>query len=210
MTQSDLATRVGVHQTWISDIELGRGRGAPLELWIAIGVAIRRPFAASLSRPTDPDTTLRDAGHLAMQETLLALAASTGRRAAPERPSNSDDPRHASDVAMRDDTHHLVILPRLGTRSVTSEQRSGPAHRKHADTLATAGDGYRVASVWVVRASAANRAIVARYPNLFAATFDGSSRAWVRTLVDGADAPELPGLVWFDPSRRRLIEWRRP
>jgi transcriptional regulator with XRE-family HTH domain len=209
LTQADLAIRVGVHQTWISDIELGRGQGVPLDLWIAIGMTIGRPFAASLTRSVDPDA-LRDAGHLEMQEQLLMFNASTGRRAVVERPSSANDPRHSTDVAFVDDAARVLILVEAWNTFGDIGAAIRSTHRKQTETLATAEDGYRVASVWVVRASAANRAIIARYPNLFAATFDGSSRDCVRALTDGSAPPERPGLVWYDPSRRRLTAWRRP
>ena len=73
-----------------------------------------------------------------------------------------------------------------------------------ANVLARDDGPTRVAVVWVVRASAANRTLFARYPRLFSSTFDGSSRRWVRALTDREPAPERPGLVWFDPSRRRI------
>ena len=45
-----------------------------------------------------------------------------------------------------------------------------------AAVLAGGDDGpYRVASCWVVRATARNRALVARYPEIFSAAFPGSS-----------------------------------
>ena len=42
--------------------------------------------------------------------------------------------------------------------------------------------------VWVVRATARNRALVARYPEVFASRFPGSSRGWVEALISGAIA----------------------
>lgn len=90
-------------------------------------------------------------------------------------------------------------------------------HRKTAEAEAHAiatnvGDArpYRVATVWVVRATAANRALLARFPNIIDASFPGSSRRWCRALVDGTEPPDEPGIVWFDPARRELTEHRRP
>ena len=79
LTQAELAERTGVHESWISRIELGRGRGAALETWIAIGVALGQPLAVSFSRPLDAFRGPTDSGHLAMQELLLSLAREAGR-----------------------------------------------------------------------------------------------------------------------------------
>ncbi|HET7676557.1 MAG TPA: hypothetical protein VFK38_01740 [Candidatus Limnocylindrales bacterium] len=68
---------------------------------------------------------------------------------------------------------------------------------------------YRVATCWVLRASARNRALVARYPEVFAARFPGSSVRWVRALSAGQEPPVEPGLVWCDAAATRLFAWRR-
>lgn len=82
-------------------------------------------------------------------------------------------------------------------------------NRKLAEAAATWPDD-RIASVWVVAATAANRAILARYPHVIDAIFTGSSRAWVHALDHGTAAPPPePGLVWCDPATARLREHRR-
>ncbi len=63
--------------------------------------------------------------------------------------------------------------------------------------------------VWLVRATARNRALVARYPEVFAARFPGSSAGWVRALVAGAPTPTGTGLVWCDVASTRVFAWRR-
>jgi hypothetical protein len=67
----------------------------------------------------------------------------------------------------------------------------------------------RIASVWIVRATAGNRALLARYPHVIDAAFPGSSRQWVRCLVGGEVPPRKRGIVWFDPATDRLMERRR-
>lgn len=214
LTQVKLAARVGVHQTWISDIELGRGTGVTLELWVALGVALGRPLAVSFSRSLDPAAAVSDAGHLQIQEALLAMAARTGRRAAAELPTRPLDPRHSTDVALCDDTHRVLILIEAWNTfgDVGAAVRSTHRKQAQAEEQATVigGDGppYRVATVWVVRASAANRALVARYPHLFATTFDGSSRTWATALTAPVPPPRRPGLVWFDTATNHVVEWR--
>ncbi len=104
-TQEELAQRVGVKQTWISRIELGGGAGVPLELWVALGVALGRPLAIAFSRRLGELREPADTAHLAMQERLLELARTTGRSAQFELPTRSLDPRHSIDVSVRDARH---------------------------------------------------------------------------------------------------------
>lgn len=81
-----------------------------------------------------------------------------------------------------------------------------------ADALAVAAWGtapYRVAGCWVVRATKRNRALLARYPEVFAAALPGSSRAWVAALTTGTEPPTEPGLVWCDVRCTRVFAWRR-
>src|SRR5438093_952687 len=72
LTQAELASRVGLSQPRISEMERGRGAGAPVGSWIAVSIVIGRPLAVAMSRPTLPEP--RDAGHLAAQELILRLA----------------------------------------------------------------------------------------------------------------------------------------
>jgi hypothetical protein len=91
--------------------------------------------------------------------------------------------------------------------------RSSERKRADAEALAAARWGEAPAAVgvvWVVRATARNRALVARYPEVFAARFPGSSAGWVRALTEGAAPPDEPGLVWCDVAATRLFAWRRP
>jgi hypothetical protein len=187
----------------------------PIELWVALGVALGRPLAVSFSKTLDPSSgSPADAGHLEIQEALLALAATTGRRAVAELPTRPADPRHSSDVVVRDDLHRTVILQEAWNTFGDIGAAIRSTHRKQAEAderavvLAGGGPAYRVATVWIVRATATNRALIHRYPHLFATTFDGSSRAWARALTQGRPPPTRPGLVWFDHSTGRLIAWR--
>jgi hypothetical protein len=96
---------------------------------------------------------------------------------------------------------------------VGAAARASTRKLAEASELAAARWGDRPASIgllWVVRASARNRAIVARYPEVFAARFPGSSAGWLATLVEGKRPPDGPGLVWCDVAATRLFAWRRP
>ena len=214
LTQHQLGSRVGVDQSRISQIELGRGGGVPLDLWVALGLALDQPFAASFSRPLDADRHPSDAGHLEMQEVLLALARGTGRAATFELPTRPADPTRSIDVCVRDARSRTLVIEEAWNTFGDLGAAVRSTHRKAAEAadIAATFDGgppYRVATVWVVRDSEANRRLVGRYPSIFADAFPASSRAWVRSLTVGDAPPDFPGLVWFDPATRRLHEWRR-
>jgi hypothetical protein len=62
---------------------------------------------------------------------------------------------------------------------------------------------------WLLVDTAANRRLVARYPEILEARFRGSSVGWVRCLADGAPPPREPGLAWIDPRSNRIVPLRR-
>ena len=214
LTQAALAARVGVHQSMISRIELGHGIAIPLEVWVALGVALGRPLAIAFTRPLGEMRGPADAGHLAMQERLLELARASGHTGFFELPTRPADPRHSIDVCVRDTRNRALIVQEawntfgdLGAAVRSTIRKAAEA----TDLAATLGDGrpYRVASVWIVRASAANRALIGRFPEVFRSAFPGSSRAWSSALATGSAPPDWPGLVWLDPASGRITAWRR-
>ena len=180
LTQASLATRVGVQQSWISRVELGHGQGVPLELWVSLGVTLHTPLAASFSRPLGALREPRDAGHLAMQERLLALARATGRSATFELPTRPSDQRHSIDVCVRDPRHRVLIVQEAWNTfgDIGAAVRSTNHKAAEALDLAAVIDGgpaYRVAAVWIVRPTAANRRLLGRYPGIYRTAFPGSS-----------------------------------
>jgi transcriptional regulator with XRE-family HTH domain len=214
MTERELSDLVGVDQTRISQLELGKGEGAPLSLWIAIGLALDQPLAIAFSRPLGEPREPRDAGHLVMQERLLALARATGRSATFELATRPSDPSRSIDVCVRDARHRVLFIEEawntfgdLGAATRSTARKRAEA----ADLAATIGSGppYRVASVWVVRPSASNRELLARFPGIFSAACPGSSRGWAHALTSTEAPPDAPGLVWLDPTSGRVTEWRR-
>lgn len=214
LTQAQLAARVGVQQAWISRIELGHGRRVPLELWVSLGVALDQPIAISFSRPLGQSREPADSGHLAMQERLLELARARGHIAMFELPTRPADPRRSIDVCVRDARNRLLLVQEAWNTVGDIGAAIRSTHRKEAEAaeLAATIDGgtpYRVATVWVVRPSAVNRALLGRYPEVFRTAFPGSSRSWASALNGGAVPPMEPGLVWLDPANRRITEWRR-
>jgi hypothetical protein len=87
--------------------------------------------------------------------------------------------------------------------------------RKVADAEGLAvlagGDGepYRVALCWLMIETAANRQLVARYPELVSTRFPRSSLAWARCLQEGAEPPIEPGLAWLDVRGARIVPRRQ-
>jgi transcriptional regulator with XRE-family HTH domain len=213
MTQRALAARVNVHPSRISQIEGGRGQGVPLHTWVALGTALSQPLAISFTRPLTQLREPADAGHLAMQERLLELGRATGRTGTFELPTRPADPWHSIDVCVVDPRHRVLIIQEAWNRFGDLGAATRSSNRKAAEAAALAaivedGPPYRVAMVWVVRATVTNRALIARYPQIFGSAFPGSSRLWVRAMELGTAPPDRPGLVWLDPASGRLTEWR--
>ena len=216
MTQRVAADKVGISQTAWSRIERGEGVGAPLKTWIALGIALERPLAVAFSRPLGEPRGPADAGHLDIQEHVLGLSRATGRHGTFELPTRPADPARSTDVGIRDDRHRVLIQTEcwntfgdLGAAIRATNRKTAEAAAHAIATSVGDAEPYRVATVWVVRASAANRALVASYPHIIDAAFPGSSRRWVAALSQGTDPPSDPGLIWFDPATRRLTEHRR-
>ena len=213
LTQRALGDRVGLSQGRISDLERGDGASAPLDTWLALSLALGRPLAVSFSRDIEVDEP-RDAGHLRAQELVLGLARRLGRRADLELATRPADPSRAIDVVIRDDPARCLVLVEIWNRldDLGAAVRSTSRKQVEAEGLAilAAGDGtrYRVASCWLLVDTAANRRLVARYPEIFAARFGGSSVGWVRCLVEGAAPPVGPGVAWIDTRAGRILPMR--
>lgn len=216
MTLASLSRRAGLSRARLSQIERGEGAGTPLRVWIALGLALDRPLAVSFSRPLDVPRGPVDAGHLEIQEHVLGLARATSRYGTFELPTRPTDPSRSTDVGIRDDRHRILIQTEcwnifgdLGAAIRATNRKAAEAAAHAIATTAGDAEPYRVATVWVVRASAGNRAAIARYPHIIEAAFPGSSRRWVAALALAEPAPTEPGLVWYDPGTRSLTEHRR-
>jgi hypothetical protein len=182
-------------------------------VWHRIGRALDLPIRVEFAR--DPVAGPADAGHLAIQELLLGLARMVARTRFVELATRPVDPVRSSDVVARDDRERVIILQEawnsIGDIGAGIRSSARKAVEVDAAAVLAGGDGgpYRVASCWVVRATARNRALVARYPETFATAFPGSSSAWVRALTTAIAPPSEPGLVWCDVAATRLFAWRR-
>lgn len=211
-TQRDLAQRAGVSHSTVWRIETGRGAGVTLDSVQRTGVALGRAFQWSLA--TDILREPPDAGHLAVQELLLRLGRATGYHGSFELALKSADPSHSIDVRLRSDSHRRLLVEEAWNTlgDIGAGKRSFDRKLAATDALAIAvghGRPYAVHGCWVVRANARNGELVARYPEVFASGFPGTSEGWVRALMTGTAPPVLPGLVWCDVKATHLFAWRR-
>jgi transcriptional regulator with XRE-family HTH domain len=214
MTQDTLGALVGLHRSRISEIERGEATGTPLVVWARLGIVLRRPISVAFSRDLEPPTPA-DAGHLDGQESVLGLARRTGRPGRFELPTRPHDPTLSVDVCVRDDQDRTLILHEIWNRFDDLGRASRSSDRKVAEAAELAigiggGRPYRVALCWLLVDNAANRALLARYPEIFATRFPGSSRRWVEALTTGRPVPIEPGIAWIDPRAGRIVPMRRP
>ncbi len=221
LTQAQLGARVGLARSTVSDLERGHGGSHTLDTWQRLALAVDRPMRIELRRDAREEPA--DAGHLAIQELVLRLGRGAGHKGSFELTTRPSDPSRSTDVGLRDDRRRLLILVECWNTfgDVGAAVRSTNRKLAEAADLAVAiggEDPYRVASCWVVRDVPRNRSLLARYPELFASRFPGSSALWVRALSEPAGAtvrahPQPPselGLVWCDAQATRLFPWRRP
>ncbi|HET7169019.1 MAG TPA: helix-turn-helix domain-containing protein [Candidatus Limnocylindrales bacterium] len=211
-TRIELARRSGLGRMVVSRIE--RGIGNPdLDALQRLAVALGRPLAISFGG-ADPAETPADAGHLAIQELILALGRGAGYSGSFELPTRPAEPWRSADVGLAAPAQRRLLQVECWNTIGDLGAAARSSSRKFAELqdLATArwGDGATVGLVWVVRSTVRNRALVARYPEVFASRFPGSSQRWVAALTAGAPPPDEPGLVWCDVAASRIFAWRRP
>jgi transcriptional regulator with XRE-family HTH domain len=210
-TQHELGRRCGLAQTTVSKVERGEGGALSLESWQQVALALALQLDVTIGRDALEEPP--DAGHLAIQELVLRVAKAAGYLRTYELPTKPSDPSHSTDVGLRNDAQRCLVQVECWNvfGSINGAARSSDRKNAEAEALAIAiGDGqaYTVHQLWVVRATRRNRALLARYPEIFAARFTGSSKAWVDAVTKGTRPPEEPGLVWCDVAATRLFEWR--
>ena len=197
LTQAQLGARAGIARATVGAIERGRGAGHTLDAWQRLALAVDRPMRIELRRDAREEPA--DAGHLGIQELVLRLGRRAGRRGTFELSTRPSDPRRSTDVGLRDDRARLLILVECWNTFGDLGAAIRSTKRKLAEAaelaIAIGGDRpHRVLGCWVVRDVERNRRLVARYPELFASRFPGSSARWVRALTEpGDDEPDAPG-----------------
>jgi transcriptional regulator with XRE-family HTH domain len=208
-TQEELARRAAVGRLVVSRAERAVG-ALEVDVLERIAHAFGVPLMLGFGR--EPDEGIDDAGHLAMQELVLRLGRLAGFAARFEAAPAGDSWR-SIDVELRSDARRSLIVTECWNTfsDIGAAARSTARKTAEADAKATAlwGEAGRAGSVWVVRATARNHDILARYPEVFASRFPGSSRGWVDALTTGSELPQQPGLVWSDVGATRLYSWRR-
>ncbi len=183
-----------------------------MDTWQRIALALDRPLRVELARDQLDEPV--DAGHLAIQELVLRLTRAAGYRTTFELPTRPSDPTRSADVGLRSDRARRLVLVECWNviGDIGGAARSTNRKLAEAEQLAVGIGGerpYRTAGCWVVRATKRNRELVARYPEVFATRFPGSSMGWLRAVADGAEPPDEPGLLWCDMTAKRLFAWRR-
>jgi transcriptional regulator with XRE-family HTH domain len=210
-SQDELGRRSGVGRSVVSRAERGVGSldlDALERICVALGVAL------VLSIGRDPVEDVADAGHLAMQELVLRLGREAGFRAQFELATRPAEPWRSADVVLGDDRRKVAIDVECWNTfgDIGAGSRSSTRKVAELEQLAIArwGEEGRAALVWIVRSTARNHALLARYPETIAARFPASSSAWVEALTNGGQIPKASGLVWCDLATGRLHPWRRP
>ena len=209
-TQAQLADKAGVGRMVVARVERGASR-IDVEVLERIALALGIYLTVELGR--DPFEGPADAGHLAMQELVLGLARRAGLTAQFEVPTKPSEPWRSADVLLgspRDraaaDVECWNTIGDIGAATRSSSRKVAELRDL---AVARWGAEGRATLCWVVRATARNRELVARYPEVFAKAFPGSSSAWVAALTQGAPMPNEPGLVWCDVRATRVFAWRR-
>jgi len=211
-TQDQVANRAGVSRNLVSRMERGLGGSASVDAWQRVALAVDAPLTIALQRDIAGDTI--DAAHLAMQELVLRTGRAGGYRGSFELATRPTEPWRSADVGFRDDRRRRLILVECWNSfgDVGAAARSTNRKLAEAADLAAALWGtvaHVVGGLWVVRATRRNRALVARYPELFASRFPGSSRGWLRAITEGTVPPSAPGLIWSNVNATRLFAWRK-
>ncbi len=203
-TQASVAGDIGISRSRYAELERGEGAMAPLDTWVRAGLVLGRPLAVALSRDSGPGTT-SDSGHLVAQEWVLEQARSHGRDATFELRTGPGPAAAVADVVIRDDPHRTLEFIEIWNRldDLGAATRSSDRKVIEASVLASMAGGddrpYRLGLGWLLVDTAANRALVARFPAIIATRFPGSSLGLVRALRNGAPFPDRPAIAWFDP-----------
>ncbi len=213
LTQAAVAQRAGVSRATVQRVEGGQSGNVTIDSLQRAAVAVGRPLRIELA--PDARREPADAGHLGVQELVVRLGSSGGYAPLPEMPVGRAGSWRSTDVVLRSDPRRrLLIVECWNTIGDVGAAYRGTSRKLEDGEEYAAGrwgdDPNLVSACWVVRATARNRALLARYPALFAARFPGSSRAWVRALTEGTEPPRETGLVWCDVAATRLYAWRRP
>jgi hypothetical protein len=143
----------------------------------------------------------------------LRIGRAAGYSGTFELATRPTEPWRSGDVGLASARYRRLILVECWNTIGDIGAAVRSSTRKHAElrdlAVARWGLGGTTHLLWIVRATARNRALIARYPEVFARRFPGSSRQWADALTRGTMPPDEPGLVWCDVAATRLFAWRR-
>lgn len=209
MRQTDAADRAGVSQAFWSLVERGGGGTASLETLASCAAAVSRQLAAFVEAV--PGATFpRDIEHLRRQQLVIALAASGGWRARPERPIDPSANRSRSiDVQLERPARHDIAVVEIEDMLADG----GDAMRGLADKVAAVrrdvGPNWTVRGLLVLRSTGRNRGLVRELRSLFASRFPASSGQWLAALRSPTVAmPGDDGFAWSSVTGDRLFAAR--
>ena len=209
-TQTKLGKVASLSRSIVARIERAETR-LDIEVLQRLALALDVPLIVDLGR--DPQRDVADAGHLAIQELVLRLARHSERTRRFELPTKPSEPWRSADIAIGTAREHAAVDIECWNTFGDFGAATRSSHRKIVElaelAVAAWGPDARATCCWVVRATKRNREIVAKYPEVFARAFPGSSAKWVAALTRGGPIPTEAGLVWCDVRATRLFAWRK-
>lgn len=200
-TQDEVATIAGTSQSMISRMELGRGGGFPLTMWVAVGAACGVDLfqAEDDGPPFGLELILAcvDAGGW----TSVSVAGSAlVLDRPPRRVQRSYRP------LMRRGERLVVSLVDIVTDVGLVIEGS-----RHAALVAGRDlpDGWSCGALAVVRWTTANRRRLTESRDRLDLAYPDSGSAWIGAISDPEGImPDRPGLLWVDVHGTRLIPTR--
>ena len=209
LRQRQVADVAGISQAYYSRIERGKAESASLDTLATCAAAVGTQLTAFLEAL--PGSSLPgDLEHIRRQQALIALAATAGWHATPERPIDPDASRSRSiDVYLERRSANEVAVVEI----VNLVLDAGAVLRGLSDKASAVrrelGPEWRVAAVLVVRATSRNRRLVGSLADLFQARFPGRSADWLAALArPGIPMPPRDGFLWTRATTPELMAAR--
>jgi len=164
-TQGDLAERAGLGRMVVNRLERG-ATSTDIDVLVRISLVLNAPLNIAFGR--DPRADVADAGHLGMQELLLRFARQNGYVGGLELPTRPAEPWRSVDVVLAAAGRQRMICVECWNTigDIGAAVRGSARKAAELEQLAVGrwGEDAKVGLVWVIRASARNRALVGRYP----------------------------------------------
>ncbi len=209
-TQREVAAEVGVSQSTISRVELGRGGSVPLFTWERIAAAVGLDLADVVRTPS---RTRSDALQMRCHR-LVADLASRGAWTI-WTISSPDDPALTESILERAERREVAIVRAWDVLGDVDAAIEGLTARL-ATERASRDDGWRVGGVVVVTAGGENRRRLTETGAPVARAFSLRGDDWLMALGRSrVPMPDELGMIWTDERIERLrplipyIDFRR-